>query len=72
MYFIFYYEVPNNTKVSYANFVCDYRPLKSEHWRIRLAVGGDKFTYDDDAGSSAASLFETKLLINSVISDAKK
>ncbi len=31
-------------------------------------MGGDKLTYADDAGSPAALLLETKLLINSVIS----
>ena len=35
-------------------------------------VGGDKLTYDADTGSPAANLLETKLLFNSVISDAKK
>ena len=35
-------------------------------------VGGDKLSYNEDAGSPAASLLETKLLINSVISDAAK
>jgi hypothetical protein len=65
-------EVPQGRDVTYANFVCDYRPLKSEKYRIRLVVGGDKLTYDDDSGSPAASLLETKLLLNSVISDAKQ
>ena len=34
-------------------------------------AGGDKLNYDGDAGAPAASLLETKLMINSVISDAK-
>ena len=69
--FIFKEDVPPGQVVTYANFVCDYRPLKSEMYRIRLVVGGDKLTYDGDAGAPAASLLETKLMINSVISDAK-
>jgi len=60
--------VPEDRDVTYASFVCDYRPLKSDPYRVRLDVGGDKLTYADDAGSPAASLIETKLLINSVIS----
>ena len=64
--------VPLNKKVTYANFICDYRPLKSEPFRIRLTVGGDRLPYDNDAGSPAASLLETKLIANSVISDAHK
>ena len=72
MDFIFFHEIPNNAKVTYPNFVCDYCPLKSKPWRVRLVVGGDKLTCNNDAGSPAASLLETKLLINSVMSDAQK
>lgn len=72
MDFIFQHEVPNGSQVTYANFVCDYRPLKDEPWRVRLVVGGDKLNYEFDSGSPAASLLETKILLNSVISDAKK
>ena len=70
--FIFHYEVPHGSKVTYANFRMDHRPLKEEEWRIRLVVGGDKLDYDNDSGSPAASLLETKLLLNSVISDIAK
>ena len=68
--FIHQREVPIHKAVTYANLVCAYRPLKSEPYRIRLVVGGDKLTYDEDPGSPAASLLETKLLVNSIISDA--
>ena len=69
--FIFRHEVPANQTVTYANFICDNRPLKTEKFRIRLTAGGDRLTFDGDASAPAASLLETKLLINSVISDAK-
>ena len=65
-------QVPTGQKVTYTSFVCDHRPLKTEPFRVRLTVGGDKLAYHDDAGSPAASLLETKLLINSTISDAAK
>ena len=65
-------EVPKYKKVTYANFVCDIRHLKQETHRVRLTVGGDKLEYLFDTTSPAASLLETKLLINSVISDAHK
>jgi hypothetical protein len=64
--------VPNDRKVTYGSFVCDYRPLKDDPYRIRLVVGGDKLDYPDDPASPAAGLLETKLLLNSVISDAAK
>ena len=38
-------QVPHNKKVTYANFVCDYRPLKSEPHRVRLTVVGDDLIY---------------------------
>ena len=68
--FIHFNQVPHDRDVTYASFVCDHRPLKSEPWRVRIVVGGDKLSYNDDPGSPAASLLETKILINSVISDA--
>jgi hypothetical protein len=34
-------EVPANKKVAYANFICDYRPLKTEPHRVCLTIGGD-------------------------------
>ena len=64
-------QVPTNAKVTYASFVCDHRPLKPEPFRVRIVVGGDKLEYQFDAGSPAASLLETKLLLNSTISDSK-
>ena len=50
----------------------DYRPLKTQTHRVRITVGGDRLSYPDDAGSPAANMLETKILINSVISDARK
>ena len=63
--------MPQGRAVTYANFILDHIPLKTEQNRVRLTVGGDKLTYDEDPGSPAASLIETKLMINSVISDAQ-
>ena len=52
--------------------VCDYRPLKHEPWRVRLTIGGDKLDYEKEILSLTANLLETKLLLNSVVSDAHK
>ena len=68
--FIHQHAVPKNQDVTYATFVLDYRPLKSKpHW-VRITVGGDRLTYNADAGSPTANLIETKILVNSTISDA--
>ena len=64
--------MPSDRIVTYANMVCDYRPHKEETYRVRLTVGGDRLTYNDDVSSPAASLLETKLLLNSTISDVSK
>lgn len=63
---------PQKQKVTHANFVCDHRPLKSEPWRVRCVLGGDKLSYSEDASSPAASMLDTKLTVQSVISDASK
>ena len=70
--FIHQHEVPDGRDVTYATFVCDYRPLKDDPYRGRITVGEDRLSYDDDAGSPAANLLETKILINSTISDAHR
>ena len=65
-------DIPKLKKNTYTNIVCDHRPLKSEKYRVRLTVGGDKLEYLNNATSPAASFIETKLLLNSVISDSSK
>ena len=70
--FVNHHEVPKSNAVTYTSFVCDHKPLKSEPWRVRLVVGGDKLDYNPDIGSPASDLTETKILLNSVISDAHK
>ena len=40
-------------------------------YRIRLVAGEDRLDYAGDLGAPEASLLETKLIINSVIFNAK-
>ena len=68
--FILRSDIPSDRKITYANFIYDYHPHKSEPYRIRLTVGGDSLDCPNDTSSPAASLLETKLLLNSTISDA--
>ena len=65
-------EVPYGQPVTYATFVLDYCPLKDDKFWVRITVGGDKLEYLLDAGSPTANMLETKVLLNSVISDAHK
>ena len=64
--------VPSNKPVTYGSFICDYKPLKTEQWRVRLVVGGAKLRYENDSGSSVANLLDTNILLNSVISQTSK
>ena len=72
MEFIKKSEVPAGQKVTYSSFTCDHRPLKEEEFWARLVVGGDKLVYFADASSPAASVIETKLLVNSILLDHDK
>ena len=72
MDFIHHFDIPYHSKITYASFVCDYRPLRSELWRVRLVIGEDKLSYLYDTGPPAVSLLETKIMLNSVVWDADK
>ena len=72
MTFIHPSQIPPHQKVTYASFVCDHRSLKLEQWRVRLIIGSNKLSYSHDMGSPAANLIETKILLNSVISESDK
>ena len=65
-------SIPKHKNITYANMVCDHRPLKTEKYRVRLTIGGDRLDCTFDTANPAASLLETKILVNSVISDANK
>ena len=68
--FVHFSELPKDRIVTYANMVCDIRPLKKEKFRVCLAVGGDRMQYTDNTASQAATLLETKFLLNSTISQS--
>jgi len=65
-------DIPKTAAITYANMVCDERPLKTEKNRVRLTIGGDKLIFQGDTGSPASDLLETKLMANSIISDAAR
>ena len=54
----------------YTSFICDYRLLKEEQYRVHITVGSDRFTYNKDLAAPVVNLLETKIFINSTISDA--
>ena len=70
--FIAKHDVPDGRKITYGSYRFDYRPLKSDPNRFCLVAGGDKLEYESDPSSPAASILETKILINSVILETDK
>ena len=72
MFFIKPGQVPAGRKVTYACFVCTMRPGKTEPYRLRMTVGGDRLDAYQDVRSPAVGLVDTKLHLNSVISDASR
>ena len=61
-------SIPKTNAITYGSMVCDHRPLKTEKYRCRLVVGGDRLTYEHETAAPAANLLETKLILNSTIS----
>jgi hypothetical protein len=51
LFFIHKAQVPQDRKVTYANFVCNIRPQKTETHRVRMTAGGDKLDYPGDASA---------------------
>ena len=54
------------------HFFCNYNTLKIEPFPLRCVDVGEKLYYPDDTGSPATYLIETKFILNSTISNAKK
>ena len=71
MFFTTKDRIPKNRKITYANFICNIRPQKSETHPLRLTAGGNKLDYPGDPSSSAVSLLNVKIHINGTISGAK-
>ena len=64
-------RIPTDIKITYANFICNIRPQKSESHCVRLTAGGDKLDYPGDPSYPSVSLLNVKIHINSTISRAK-
>ena len=69
IFFIPKHQVHTGRKETYKNEVCNYRPLKYDPNRVRLAVGGDILICPGDPRAPDASLLESKLIFNSTISN---
>ena len=68
MRFIHRNEIPQGRTITYAKFVCDYKPQKQEQERTRITVGGDRIEYPGEVATRSADITTIKCLLNSVIS----
>ena len=68
IFFIQKHQVPAVRKETYANIVCDYRPLKDDTYRLKLTVGGDRLIYPGYPSAPAASFLDLKTIFKSKIS----
>ena len=62
------YEVPTGRIVTYARFLCNYRPQKEEKHRTRITVGVYHINYQENVTTRGAYMTTIKLLLNSVVS----
>ena len=66
--FLHHHEMPTNRRPTYARFVCEIRPQKTEQERTRLTVGGNLIDYPDTVTTRTCNLVTFKLHINSTLS----
>ena len=59
LFFIHRSQIPKNTKVTYANLLCDIKPHKKEARIVRLAVGGNRLEYYADPSAPAVVILDT-------------
>ena len=70
--FIHHHEMPPTRRPTYARFVCEIRPQKSEKERTRLTVGGNLIDYPDPITTRTCNLVTFKMHINSTLSWTKR
>ena len=58
-------------KITYTNCFCNLQPLKKKMYQVQMTVCGDKLDYPHDIASPTSALLDTKLIIDSTISDHK-
>ena len=70
--FIHHHEMLQTRRPTYARFVCEVCPQKSEKERTRLTVGGNLIDYPDPVTTRTCDLVTFKMHINSTLSWTKR
>ena len=61
-------QLPPGKKATYLRICANYRPQKSDPYRIRFTVGGNLVNYNGETYTPTSDLITAKILFNSVIS----
>ena len=69
--FLHHHEVPKNRRPTYAHFVCEVQPQKTEKEHTRLTVRGNLIDYPDPI-TTRSDLVTFKMHINSTLSRPKR
>ena len=68
IFFIPRSKVPKHKRLTYARFVCSYRPRKAEPYRTHITVGGNLIDYPGNLSMKVAGMTTFKILVNSTLS----
>ena len=66
--FVHRHEVPQDSKVTYSQILCEIRPQKKETHIVQITVGGYKVTYNSPVSTPTSYLTTSKLHWNSALS----
>ena len=70
--FLHYHEMLKDRWPTYAHFVCDLRPQKTEQEWTQLMVGGNLINYPDPITTRTCDPVTFKMHINSTLSQPKQ
>ena len=65
-------KIHKDRKITYADFICNICPQKSETHRVRLTAGSDKIEYPGDPSSPEVSLLNTSWDVHKLTMDVTK
>ena len=68
IFFIPITKVPCHKRLTYARFVCSFRPQKPEPYHTRITVGGNLIDYPGNLSMKVADMTMFKILVNSTLS----
>ena len=68
IFFIKHTDVPQGKTPTYLRIAINYRPEKTDPFRVRFTAGGDRVQYSGNVSTPTADISTVKILLNSIIS----